>query len=347
MSEYKYILWDFRTGQKEILPEALNRSYSYQLNRAGKASFSLPLTTERLQRFPLYIGVTRLLIYRADKLIWAGVIWEITEDAQDDEGAVNVQCTEIFHILSEKRYTSNSYTNTDAGQIAWGLINTTQGLTGGNLGITQGTIQATQNRDRTYLDEKIGEKIIQLTEVINGFDFEITPSIKVNTLGVFNVYSKRGSVINTFRLEYGEGLRNNIQSWSRKRTLSDMYNSVIVEGEGYGDIALKSTQTDNSMITAVGLLEGRVQEKSVNQQTTLDTKAQEFIRVRKTEQFIYDITLNNAYNDFGKYDIGDIVPVKIKYGYVDINTTMRIYGIDVRVSDAGEEVIKLTVSPII
>ena len=347
MSEYKYILWDFRTGQKEILPEALNRSYSYQLNRAGKASFSLPLTTERLQRFLLYIGVTRLLIYRADKLIWAGVIWEITEDAQDDEGAVNVQCTEIFHILSEKRYTSNSYTNTDAGQIAWGLINTTQGLTGGNLGITQGTIQATQNRDRTYLDEKIGEKIIQLTEVINGFDFEITPSIKVNTLGVFNVYSKRGSVINTFRLEYGEGLRNNIQSWSRKRTLSDMYNSVIVEGEGYGDIALKSTQTDNSMITAVGLLEGRVQEKSVNQQTTLDTKAQEFIRVRKTEQFIYDITLNNAYNDFGKYDIGDIVPVKIKYGYVDINTTMRIYGIDVRVSDAGEEVIKLTVSPII
>lgn len=347
MSEYKYILWDFRTGQKEILPEALNRSYSYQLNRAGKASFSLPLTTERLQRFPLYIGVTRLLIYRADKLIWAGVIWEITEDAQDDEGTVNVQCTEIFHILSEKRYTSNSYTNTDAGQIAWGLINTTQGLSGGNLGITQGTIQATQNRDRTYLDEKIGEKIIQLTEVINGFDFEITPSIKVNTLGVFNVYSKRGSVINTFRLEYGEGLRNNIQSWSRKRTLSDMYNSVIVEGEGYGDIALKSTQTDNSMITAVGLLEGRVQEKSVNQQTTLDTKAQEFIRVRKTEQFIYDITLNNAYNDFGKYDIGDIVPVKIKYGYLDINTTMRIYGIDVRVSDAGEEVIKLTVSPII
>jgi hypothetical protein len=347
MSEYKYILWDFRTGQKEILPEALNRSYSYQLNRAGKASFGLPLTTERLQRFPLYIGVTRLLIYRANKLIWAGVIWEITENAQDDEGTVNVQCTEIFHILSEKRYTSNTYTSTDAGQIAWGLINTTQGLSGGNLGLTQGTIQATQNRDRAYFDEKVGEKIIQLTEVINGFDFEITPSIKINTLGVFNVYSKRGTILTSFRLEYGEGLKNNIQSWSRKRTLSDIYNSVIVEGEGYGDIALKSTQTDNSMITAVGLLEGRVQEKSVNQQTTLDTKAQEFIRVRKTEQFIYDITLNNAYNDFGKYDIGDIVPVKIKYGYLDINTTMRIYGIDVRVSDAGEEVIKLTVSPII
>ena len=347
MSEYKYILWDFRTGQKEILPEALNRSYSYQLNRAGKASFSLPLTTERLQRFPLYIGVTRLLIYRATKLIWAGVIWEITEDAQDDEGAVNVQCTEIFHILSEKRYTSNTYTSTDAGTIAWGLINTTQGLSGGNLGITQGTIEATQNRDRAYLDEKIGEKIIQLTEVINGFDFEITPSIKVNTLGVFNVYSKRGSTLNTFRLEYGEGLKNNIQSWSRKRTLSDMFNSVIVEGEGLGDARLTSTETDAALITAIGLLEGRIQEKSISEQTTLDTRADEFIRVRKTEQPLYDITVNDAYDDFGKYDVGDIVPVRIKYGYVAINTTMRIYGIDVRVSDAGEEVIKLTVSPII
>jgi len=347
MSEYKYILWDFRTGLKEILPEALNRSYSYQLNRAGKASFTLPLTVERLQRFPLYIGVTRLLIYREDKLIWAGVVWEVNEDAGDDDGNVNVQCIEIFHILSEKRYTSNTYTSTDAGTIAWGLINTTQGLTGGDLGLTQGTIQATQNRDRQYFDEKIGEKIIQLTEVINGFDFEITPSIKVNTLGVFNVYSKRGSTLNTFRLEYGQGLKNNIQSWSRKRTLSDMVNSVIVEGEGYGDIALKSTQTDSSMITAVGLLQGRVQEKSVNQQTTLDSRADEFIRVRKTEQPLYDITLNNAYDEFGLYDIGDIVSVKIKYGYVDINVNMRIYGIDVRVSDTGEEVIKLTVSPII
>jgi hypothetical protein len=346
MSEYKYILWDFRTGQKEILPEALNRSYSYQLNRAGKASFSLPLTTERLERFPLYIGVTRLLIYRASKLIWAGVIWEITEDAQDDEGTVNVQCTEIFHILSEKRYTSNTYTSTDAGQIAWGLINTTQGLSGGNLGITQGTIEATQNRARVYFDEKIGEKIIQLTEVINGFDFEITPSIKVNTLGVFNVYGKRGTTLNTFRLEYGEGLKNNIQSWSRKRTLSDMFNSVIVEGEGLGDARLTSTETDTALITAIGLLEGRIQEKSINQLNALGTRADEFIRVRKTEQPLYDITVNNAYDDFGKYDVGDIVPVRIKYGYIDMNTTMRIYGIDVRISDAGEEVIKLTISPI-
>jgi hypothetical protein len=346
MLEYKYILWDFRTGQKEILPEALNRSYSYQLNRAGKASFSLPLTTERLERFPLYIGVTRLLIYRASKLIWAGVIWEITEDAQDDEGTVNVQCTEIFHILSEKRYTSNTYTSTDAGQIAWGLINTTQGLTGGNLGITQGTIEATQNRDRAYLDEKIGEKIIQLTEVINGFDFLITPSIKNNTLGVFNVFAKIGTTLTSFRLEYGEGLKNNIQSWSRKRTLSDMFNSVIVEGEGLGDARLTSIQTDTALITAIGLLEGRIQEKSVNQQTTLDTRADEFIRVRKTEQPLYDITVNNAYDDFGKYDVGDIVPVRIKYGYIDMNSTMRIYGIDVRISDAGEEVIKLTISPI-
>jgi len=345
MSEYKYILWDYRTGQKEILPEAMNREYSYQLNRAGKASFTVPITVERLQRFDIYLGVTRLLIYRENALIWAGVVWEIQEVASDD-GDVTIQCTEIFHILSEKRYTSNSYTNTDAGQIAWGLINTTQGLTGGDLGLTQGAIQSTQNRDRNYFDESIGEKIIQLTEVINGFDFLISPSITNNTLGVFNVYAKRGSTITDFRLEYGEGLKNNIQSWRRKRTLSDMFNSIVVEGEGYGDIALKATTTDSSLINAVGLLEGRKQEKSVSQQATLNQKADEYIRVHKTEQPIYDITLNNAYDDFGRYDVGDIIPVRIKYGYVDINTTMRIYGIDVRVSDAGEEVIKLTISPI-
>jgi hypothetical protein len=126
-----------------------------------------------------------------------------------------------------------------------------------------------------------------------------------------------------------------------------MFNSIIVEGEGVGETILTSTATDNALITSVGLLEGRKQEKSISQQTTLNQKADEYIRVHKTEQPIYDITLNNAYNDFGKYDVGDIVPIRIKYGYVDINTTMRIYGIDVRVSDAGEESIKLTISPII
>ncbi|MGA1047316.1 MAG: hypothetical protein ACO3UU_04850, partial [Minisyncoccia bacterium] len=133
MSEYKYILWDFKTGAKEIFTEATNKSYSYQLNRAGKASFTLPITSDRLTTFPIYLGVTRLLIYRGNILIWSGVVWEMEENASIDEGTVNIQCTEIFHILSEKRYTSNTYTATDAGQIAWGLINTTQGLTGGNL----------------------------------------------------------------------------------------------------------------------------------------------------------------------------------------------------------------------
>lgn len=347
MLEYKYILWDFKTGAKEIFSEATNRSYSYQLNRAGKASFTLPITSERLNTFPIYLGVTRLLIYRANVLIWAGVVWEMEENATIDEGTVNLQCVEIFHILSEKRYTSNTYTATDAGQIAWGIINTTQGLTGGNLGLTQGTIEATQNRDRTYLDEKIGEKIIQLTEVINGFDFLITPSIKINTQGVFNVYSKRGSTITNIQLEYGDGLRNNIQAWRRARTLSDMANSIVVEGEGLGDARLTSTATDSTLISAVGLLEDRVQEKSISLQATLDTRATEVLRVKKAEQPIYDLTLNNAYDDFGRYDIGDIITVKIKSGYVNINANMRIYGIEVRISDGGEEQIKLTVSTII
>jgi hypothetical protein len=347
MSEYKYILWDFKTGAKEIFTEATNKSYSYQLNRAGKASFTLPITSDRLTTFPIYLGVTRLLIYRGNILIWSGVVWEMEENASIDEGTVNIQCTEIFHILSEKRYTSNTYTATDAGQIAWGLINTTQGLTGGNLGLTQGTIEATQNRDRTYLDEKIGEKIIQLTEVNNGFDFLITPSIKINTLGEFNVYSKRGITITDIKLEYGDGLRNNIQVWRRAKTLSHMANSIVVEGEGLGDAKVTSTITDTVLIEAVGLLEDRKQEKSISVQATLDTRAAEVLRVKKTEQPIYDLTLNNAYDDFGRYDIGDIVLVKIKSGYVNINTNMRIYGIEVRVADGGEEQIKLTVSTII
>ena len=70
--------------------------------------------------------------------------------------------------------------------------------------------------------------------------------------------------------------------------------------------------------------------------------------------------LVNKYNNYifyvhnlGCYDIVFLYNVLLNfnlqkgYDYYNINTTMRIYGIDVRVSDGGEEQIKLSVSTII
>ena len=90
--------------------------------------------------------------------------------------------------MFNNRYTDAvvEYASTDAGEIAWDLIDNSQNQTNGDLGITKGIIETTQNRDRTYYNQNIMEAIVNLSNVIGGFDFEFTHN------KVFNVYAVKG-----------------------------------------------------------------------------------------------------------------------------------------------------------
>ena len=82
-----------------------------------------------------------------------------------------------------------TYTGTDQAQIMWNLINLFSGH-----GVVKGTLQGGGiNRDRTYPPGKeLGLALVQMSEVINGPDFELTPTIATDgTLATFNTYYPR------------------------------------------------------------------------------------------------------------------------------------------------------------
>ncbi len=110
-----------------------------------------------------------------DNTLFKGFLSEVKiSKAQYD---VNVNLTFLNWLgYFRKRYITKTYTNTDAGSIAWDLISTAQSQSYGNIGIVQGTIQSTKNRDRTYVDDEIAKSIIALSNsnLKDGFEFEIT-----------------------------------------------------------------------------------------------------------------------------------------------------------------------------
>jgi hypothetical protein len=76
----------------------------------------------------------------------------------------------------------------DQSLIMWSLIESI-----GGHGVEKGSLPASQNRDRTYPPTKsIGEALLQMSEVINGPDFELEPVLSGDgTLCNFNTFHPR------------------------------------------------------------------------------------------------------------------------------------------------------------
>lgn len=336
------------TGELIRLTNASNISVSWKLNRAGALSFSLPLEDENLNDNIVQEGLNYIYFYQDDNLIWYGVLTEVNIDIAGNN-QVDLVFKEIFELLEKKRNITSEYTNTDAGDIAWDLIDLSQNQPNGDLGITQGGIEPTKNRDRTYLNEPIGEKIIQLTEVREGFDFEITPSLSnPNSFLKFNVFKRKGTYRKDLQFNLDEtNINNNVKAISYFRSLENLANRVTAEGEGEGLSLNEATVEDTELQAFYGLLEKRTQHKTVSRIDTLTDTAAEELRFFKQGLNRIELELNNINNSFGLYDVGDIIDVRVKYRWINQMFTVRIYGIDFNLGVNNEENIKLTVSTII
>lgn len=202
--------------------------------------------------------------------------------------------------------TPTVFTNQDAGQIAWSLINTSQNADPpySSLGITQGTIQASKNRDREYLFDVVYDAIVNLTRdnIIDGFDFEIDTDKKFNVF-----YPKKG--IARDNVVFHE---KNATGWRYEKSLFlDMTNTVWVLGEGMNEDILFSQRTASATDRSLfGTLEEKIKADNVTQTTTLDDKGDKLLAKKKqpivsfqeVEHYEKDIS-------FLDYDVGDTVRV--------------------------------------
>ena len=102
-------------------------------------------------------------------------------DGTDD---ISIAAVCYRRILYRRLLVSDlTYSAVGQGDIAWGLVADTQAQTGGDLGITAGTLTNTTTRDRGYLaGVNVGEMLTNLANVIDGPRYTLGADRVLNVL---------------------------------------------------------------------------------------------------------------------------------------------------------------------
>lgn len=320
-------------------------SFSDELNGAGSASVSLPLRNGSGQITLANIDVAKdcLWIERDGVLLWGGIVWDLSGDVGANSFSLNAAG---FHSYTKRRYlrqTAN-YVATDQTTIASSLLALME-ATAGSLGIIGAGVGVTGVlRDRRYDSwerKNFGEAIEELAAVEGGFDFRYQVSYEagVPTVVFRTTYPPFGNVINSV-LELG----SNVELLGFQRDGSLMTNEVDALGAGEGPDKLIRTRTDPASLTEAPLLQAVESFTDIIHASTLSAHAGRILTrgVQAVDQ--YSVRLSpDAIPRLGSYRVGDIVRLKGKYGWLNVDDSYRIVTMSVTVGSEGE-VVDLTLA---
>lgn len=168
-------------GITHELPQTTGRKLSVKLADPSEASFEMD------GRDPVALHVDELatdlhVLYRRSPFdvrqqLYRGRIGKAADQIDAESHRLSVPSLDYRGVL-QRRFlftgTQQTWTQIDQVTIGWGLITQTQNSLGGGLGITDASTPTGKLRDRTYdLQDQIFEKIQQLSEVQDGFDWDI------------------------------------------------------------------------------------------------------------------------------------------------------------------------------
>lgn len=325
---------------------AINRRVKLVRNRAGGASFDMDVNAFQQYCDRLGLNPTDLLsLYRNDlkirknnSYVYGGPL--VFYQTISSKNIIKVHSVGYLDLL-KSRYTTEplEYTSDDAADIALALITHTQSQTNGNFGFSQGSIDASVDRDRTYSKYKnIYDAIVQLSEVINGFDFSVDHN------KVFDVYyPAQGIENNAIEFRYP----GNIRYFTLENDAVNLANRIIARGSGYGDSQIVSTNNDVPYQAAYKVFEKIYDFPDITIQGTLDQYSDGYNDIYKNPISTLSVTLDgNLLPTFGSYQLGDRVPVTIQLAEV-VNIKKVLYKIDamdIEIDDSDNELITLSLT---
>jgi hypothetical protein len=182
----------------EITPECRDRSFSLSLNRPGTLSFNLPLQTSWYDFLTPWEHC--VIAHKNKEAVWSGPIQQKVLNYGSNK--IDIACVGWFELLN-RRYivdSNHTYTTTNEGQIAFELLDLANSLSLESetrpTGIVEGSNTSTTARTRTYERwANIGASIMELTEVEDGFDFEIDPLTREMNIREWSEYQDLTEVI--------------------------------------------------------------------------------------------------------------------------------------------------------
>jgi ReqiPepy6 Gp37-like protein len=346
VAQYRYLVGDLETGVLRDEMPFSGVTYSQVLNAPGTFQATIGLRHQKATRANLDPGRTVIYVERDGVLLWGGILWAASGNA--DDGKITVR-GEGFWSYFRRRVlrATKTYTATDQFAIAQDLINWAQSEPGGSINVAVGTETSGVARDRTYNNwerKNIGEAVEQLAAVEGGFDFAIDVD-----------YDSGGSIIRTFRPEYPRRGRDtsivfelgtNVGGFSQLVDATVQANNIDVIGAGDGSSMLIATVTDLTAVPPYPLLDDVLSYKDVTLVDTLEGHGNAALAARATPlETIPTIAQFGPDTGLGSYIAGDEVTVRGDAGFIDVDQRARIIEISVKVDEQSSEQIDIALQP--
>lgn len=309
MAQYRYLFYDFVTNAALGDLELTDVDYARKLNDAGDINFRVNLGDPRvLAKNPMNLTqppainepARKVYVEREGALVWGGLIWHRAFD--DSTHQLVVHGKELWSYFQARggdtgRFIVDTLTWTQQDQfdIFRDLVNYAQGQqlntivgapkifpkTGGNAGIVvSGPGGSGVLRDRTYdatAYQDVGAACLELSQVINGFDFSIDVAYVsgVPTAQLVLSYPRRGQ---TFQA--GTGIifekPGNLLGYIHSEDGTQFADVSYAIGDGEGGSILRSASSRTDLFDqGQALFERRRSYKGsgINQQATMDGHA--------------------------------------------------------------------------
>lgn len=325
------------------LARARSRKLSFRLD--GRHTASLTVNGRSEEAANLAELGSDVWAWRDGVLMFRGRVVPTTDELDANRHNLSVTALSYLSILDVRRlYAGDSalvQSGVDQATIVWNLISATQGRTSGSLGITQGTNGFTAGsgntgitRTRNYaVGAQIGRLITDLSNVINGFDVDIDPALKVQVY-----YPSRGTSRGAV-LDYG----GTIVKLRRSYTAGHFANTVAVTGaQGLAPAVSNSASLGSD---TRGRWEAWISDSTVVEATTLTNTADGALAALSKPSYGWSATLRaNTWPGSSLLWLGDTAKLRVNSPPRFNATTVdvRVVQVDISLDGTGSEDVQLT-----
>lgn len=353
------------TGLLGELSKARGVGLSFNLYDPATLTFTLPgrdAMTAKVE--PL---LTDVLAYRDDYCVQR---FRVVSSRYDKSGGV---LTASFTAVSYQSLLdawvfhgsdTRSWTSTEQSALAWAIINGGQAKTRGTLGITKGlapTVTVLRTRDggteqpEGYeAGKRRGEAVKQLSEVDNGFEWDIEPD-RTSRLA-----EQRGLKFNA----WNEGARGNhaprsamllddggtVVGWSRSSSPQDYANVVRVSGAtestengGTAPVAWRPATRNPSGTPPEGRWERQI-GSDLSESSELGKQADRELAIGMDYLPTWSLdVLGSRWGGPSEMWLGDTCRMIVRDGPLDVDQDVRVMTIGISIEDSGIESLSLSV----
>jgi hypothetical protein len=277
---------------------------------------------------------TDLMAYRNSQLMFRGRVGATGDDIDANTHKVDWSAVSYRGMLARREIwptSTKTFTGVDQATIAWTLINDTQALPDGDLGITNGSSATGTTRDRTYEAGKpIGEALDELSQVIGGFDWDISPALEFQ---LWPAPDYRGATLG-WAAVFGDTISRVKRAVDPATFATDLYGTA---GDGTTPITRSATSRGPA-----GRWESTVSWSDVTVQGTLVEHTEASLAEAENLAPSYQLTVAPGTWTPADAWLGDTVRFVCRKGRLNVDTTGRIVQVDITVSDDGDEQAVLT-----